>query len=170
MELNEEQQFIVDQIKDNKNVIVDAVAGTGKTTTILSLAEQLPKKSMLQITYNKSLKHEVREKIKAREITNLSIHTYHSLHYAYYSNTGYTDIEMYKSLKDNLHPVMKIQHIDVLIVDEAQDMTLLYFRFLVKFLQDFKKKVTLLVLGDVMQGLYQFKGSDSRFLSLANEI
>ena len=48
MELNEEQQFIVDQIKDNKNVIVDAVAGTGKTTTILSLAEQLPKKSMLQ--------------------------------------------------------------------------------------------------------------------------
>tara|TARA_B100000927_G_scaffold290838_1_gene290765 strand:+ start:516 stop:2633 length:2118 start_codon:yes stop_codon:yes gene_type:complete len=170
MELNEEQQFIVDQIKDNKNVIVDAVAGTGKTTTILSLAEQLPKKSMLQITYNKSLKHEVREKIKAREIKNLSIHTYHSLHYAYYSNTGYTDIEMYKSLKDNLQPVMKIQHIDVLIVDEAQDMTLLYFRFLVKFLQDFKKKVTLLVLGDVMQGLYQFKGSDSRFLSLANEI
>mgnify|MGYP003325512447 CR=1 FL=1 len=65
---------------------------------------------------------------------------------------------------------MKIQHIDVLIVDEAQDMTLLYFRFLVKFLQDLKKKVTLMVLGDVMQGLYQFKGSDSRFLSLANEI
>ena len=72
MELNEEQQFIVDQIKDNKNVIVDAVAGTGKTTTILSLAEQLPKKSMLQITYNKSLKHEVREKIKAREIKRIT--------------------------------------------------------------------------------------------------
>ena len=72
MELNEEQQYIIDNIKKGKNVMVDAVAGTGKTTVVLSLAEELSKKNLLQITYNKSLKHEVREKISKRNITNWS--------------------------------------------------------------------------------------------------
>ena len=43
MELNEEQQYIIDNIKKGKNVMVDAVAGTGKTTVVLSLAEELSK-------------------------------------------------------------------------------------------------------------------------------
>ena len=164
MELNQEQQNIVEQIANDNNVFVDAVAGTGKTTTILALAERLKDKQMLQITYNKSLKHEVREKIKARELNNLDIHTYHSLCFSYYSNSGYTDVEMYKVLKVNMKPVRPIPSIDVLIIDEAQDMTNLYFRFVLKYLKDLKQKVVLLVLGDVMQGLYEFKGSDSRYL------
>jgi len=170
MELNEEQQFIINNIRKGKNVMVDAVAGTGKTTVVLSLAEELKKKNLLQITYNKSLKHEVRDKISKRNITNLTIHTYHSLCYCYYSNSGYTDIEMYKTVKNSLMPVGRLPSFDILIIDEVQDMTLLYFKFILKFLKDLKKKVTLLVLGDVMQGLYQFKGSDSRFLSLADKI
>jgi hypothetical protein len=170
MELNEEQQGVIDDISKGNNVYVDAVAGTGKTTTIISLAEELPKQEMLQITYNKSLKQEVRTKIKERDLKNLAIHTYHSLCFTYYSSSGYTDIEMYKTLIYDLKPVQKLPKIDILIVDEAQDMTLLYFKFLKKFLSDMNRKVTLLVLGDVMQGLYQFKGSDSRFLSLAAEI
>ena len=52
MELNEEQQYIIDNIKKGKNVMVDAVAGTGKTTVVLSLAEELSKKNLLQITFN----------------------------------------------------------------------------------------------------------------------
>ena len=170
MELNQEQQNIVEQIANDNNVFVDAVAGTGKTTTILALAERLKDKQMLQITYNKALKHEVREKIKARELNNLDIHTYHSLCFSYYSNSGYTDVEMYKVLKVNMKPVRPIPSIDVLIIDEAQDMTNLYFRFVLKYLKDLKQKVVLLVLGDVMQGLYEFKGSDSRYLSLVPEI
>ena len=120
MELNEEQQFIINNIRKGKNVMVDAVAGTGKTTVVLSLAEELKKKNLLQITYNKSLKHEVREKISKRNITNLTIHTYHSLCYCYYSNSGYTDIEMYKTVKNSLMPVGRLPSFDILIIDEVQ--------------------------------------------------
>ena len=55
-------------VKTGKNVVVDAVAGTGKTTLILSLAKELIHKNILQMTYNKSLKFEVREKIKEQLI------------------------------------------------------------------------------------------------------
>ena len=64
MKLSVEQQHILDTIKTGTNVYVDAVAGTGKTTLILSMAKELKDKKILQMTYNKSLKFEVREKIE----------------------------------------------------------------------------------------------------------
>ena len=50
--LSNEQIDIINTIKQNKNVICDAVAGSGKTTTVLELAKALPDKLILQI--NKS--------------------------------------------------------------------------------------------------------------------
>ena len=44
-----EQQIIIDTIKRGKNVAVNAVAGSGKTTTILGIAEQIRNKKILQI-------------------------------------------------------------------------------------------------------------------------
>ena len=64
MKLSEEQQHILNVTKTGVNVVVDAVAGTGKTTLILSIADELPDTQILQMTYNKSLKFEVREKIE----------------------------------------------------------------------------------------------------------
>jgi superfamily II DNA or RNA helicase len=52
-----EQQLIIDAIKRGENVSVNAVAGSGKTTTILGIAKQIPEKKILQITYNLSLIH-----------------------------------------------------------------------------------------------------------------
>jgi HrpA-like RNA helicase len=43
-----EQQAIIDAIKSGNNVAVNAVAGSGKTTTILGLAAQCPERSILQ--------------------------------------------------------------------------------------------------------------------------
>ena len=57
---------------------------------------------------------------------------------------------------------------DILVVDEAQDMTHVYFMLLHKFIQDCGRKFQLLVLGDKKQGLYEFKGADIRFLTLAH--
>ena len=56
---SEEQQKIIDALKNKQNVIVNAVAGSGKTTTILGIAKQMPDINILQITYNKALKLEV---------------------------------------------------------------------------------------------------------------
>lgn len=170
MILSIEQQHILDEVKTGANVIVDAVAGTGKTTLIMAIAKELSNKQILQITYNKSLKFEVRDKIKEAELTNLNVHTYHSLAVCHYSPTAHVDNELKKIIDNNVPLVCKINPIDIIVIDEAQDMTLLYFELIVKFIKDVGKSIQLLVLGDYMQGLYEFKGSDIRFLTLAQDI
>ena len=50
------------------------------------------------------------------------------------------------------------------------DMTFLYFLFIVKYTMDMNHPFQLIVLGDYMQGLYYFKGADTRFLTMAIEI
>ena len=62
-ELSEEQNIIFQHVKNNKNTIVDACAGTGKTTLILNTAKLLPRRKFLQITYNSILLCEVKESI-----------------------------------------------------------------------------------------------------------
>ena len=46
----------IDALRAGKNVMVDAVAGTGKTTVVLSLAEELKKKNLLNILNHQNLK------------------------------------------------------------------------------------------------------------------
>jgi len=168
MNLSNEQQHILNVVKTGKNVVVDAVAGTGKTTLILSLAKELIHKNILQMTYNKSLKFEVREKIKDANIENLQVHTYHSLAVAYYADNAYVDNEIRKIIKNNVKPKKQIPKVEVLVLDESQDMTFLYFQLIVKYINDMNHKVQLLILGDYMQGLYEFKGSDIRYLTFAD--
>jgi superfamily II DNA or RNA helicase len=52
--LSVEQTLIVESFPIS-NVIVDAVAGSGKTTTILSAAKSVPSKLCLLLTYNTKL-------------------------------------------------------------------------------------------------------------------
>lgn len=168
--LSDEQQKILDEVRDGNNVMVDAVAGTGKTTLILSIARELPDKRILQLTYNASLRKDVKETIAKQELTNINVHTYHSLAKRYYLSTGYTDTEIRRLLFKNSPPKENITDIDLLVLDECQDMTLLYFQLMVKFMKDYNKPIQLLILGDYMQGLYEFKGADIRFLTLADII
>ena len=46
----------------------------------------------------------------------------------------------------------------------------MYYLFIYKVLFDLKNKVQLLILGDKYQGLYEFKGADTRFLTMANKL
>ena len=65
---SEEQQHIIDHVKAQSNVIVDACAGSGKSTTILSCAVYMPEARLLQLTYNKTLRHEIREENRRTQI------------------------------------------------------------------------------------------------------
>ena len=180
-QLSDEQQYILNQVKEGKNVIVDAVAGSGKSTTVLSIARELPHKKILQLTYNSSLRTEIKEKVKQNELNNLTIHTYHSLAVRHYLTSSYTDTGIRYILCNHLPPREPIPQYDIIVIDEAQDMSLVYYQLVRKFIHDMclpggirepeiKHTIQLVILGDVMQGLYEFKGSDIRFLSLADKI
>ena len=170
IQLSDEQQCILDTVKEGHNVMVDAVAGTGKTTLILSIAREMPDTKILQLTYNASLRKDVKETVEKNDIQNLTVHTYHSLAKRYYLSTGYTDTEIRRLLFKNL-PLKDVSpKYDMIVLDECQDMTLLYFQLMVKFIKDIDCNIQLLILGDYMQGLYDFKGADIRFLTLADQV
>jgi superfamily II DNA or RNA helicase len=46
---SDEQKIIIDAINFDKNILVDAVAGSGKTTTLIFIAKAYPQKKILQI-------------------------------------------------------------------------------------------------------------------------
>ena len=168
--LSEEQQLIVDLISSKKNIIVDACAGSGKSTTVLSIASAYPDKKILLITYNHSLRKEMQEKVKEIDIKNIQVHTYHSLAFSTYSKDAGRDKGMRQVIIENMKPRISMPSFQILVLDEVQDMTLLYFRFILKYIKDKGECFQLVILGDYMQGLYEFKGADIRFLTKSGEL
>ena len=174
-EMSEEQRKVLDYIRSGSNVVVDACAGSGKSTTILSIANELTGKKILQFTYNSQLRFDVKENIRKMRLKNLEVHTYHSFAVKYYSDQAHTDTGIRVSLREKLSPRNPIPPVDIIVLDECQDMTPLYFELIVKMSKDMcseKKdhKFQLLILGDYMQGLYEFKGADIRFLTKSVDI
>ena len=171
---SDEQMNIINNINLGYNGNVDAVAGSGKTTTVLSLSHYNNTKNIIQVTYNSELKREVNEKkIKYSELMQLdklSIYTYHSLAFKYYSEEAKTDMGIYKIVNNDYAPKCKLFQIDILVCDEIQDMNDLYYQFINKVLRDINKQVQILILGDKYQGLYEFKGADIRYLTLGSKL
>ncbi|TRX62240.1 UvrD-helicase domain-containing protein [Carboxylicivirga sp. M1479] len=80
MQLTDEQQKIIEHEGDLK---VNAVAGSGKTTTILQYALKRPKASILYLAFNKSVKMEADYQLSQLGLSNVRVETAHSLAYKY---------------------------------------------------------------------------------------
>lgn len=79
MELTKEQYDI---INSTGNIKINAVAGSGKTTTIIEYAKARPKSSkILYLAFNKSVKVEAAKKFIEKGIDNVKVETAHSLAY-----------------------------------------------------------------------------------------
>ena len=165
----EEQKKIIKSLK-RKNVVIDAVAGSGKTTTILKIAQKYNKSNILLITYNARLKLETRKKAEQNDIENVEIHSYHSFCYRYYDNRSINDkgIRKYvinRNIKCNFDETYDI------ILDEAQDISELYYRLVLKIYKDNKNKnAKLCIFGDKNQCIFQFNSADERYIIYANLI
>ena len=68
-----EQQYVIDKLKEGYNVICSAVAGSGKSSTILAAAKQFPDKKIIQLTYNSELRAENMEKVTAMGLENIEV-------------------------------------------------------------------------------------------------
>ena len=161
-----EQQKIIDAVSRGESVIVDAVPGSGKTTTSLLLAIQCPTKSFILVTYNRQLAEDTKKKVN---IPNIKIYTIHGLATAFYSRNKpiYNDDKLKDLLLSNVI-IKKEPPIDVFIMDEAQDMTIDLYQLCRKFVRDIERKIQLVILGDRYQAVYEFRGSDKRCVSLAH--
>ena len=64
-------------LNSNKNLAINAVAGSGKTTTIVECANRLPKnKEILFLAFNKTIATELSERMSARNITCATLHAH----------------------------------------------------------------------------------------------
>ena len=55
-DLSDEQKHSIDMAKEGNNILVDACIGSGKTTTIQVMCNEMPDKKILYLTYNRLLK------------------------------------------------------------------------------------------------------------------
>jgi len=79
MNLTKEQKAIINSSGDIK---INAVAGSGKTTTILEYAKARPKSNrILYLAFNKSVRLEASEKFSKNKLDNVTVETAHSLAY-----------------------------------------------------------------------------------------
>lgn len=80
MKTTDEQQEIINS--KAKFLIVNALSGVGKTTTLVEWAKARPKKKILYLVFGKSMAEEAKEMFKG--LYNVEVRTTHSIAYKYY--------------------------------------------------------------------------------------
>lgn len=170
MKLTPEQQQVVDRVQQGFHVLVDAVAGAGKTSTVLALACAFAR-PCLMLTFSAHLKRETRHKTKELQKQNktlqLEVHSYHSVANRYFCPTS-NDEGLFRILHERLAPSAPLPW-ELIILDECQDMNTLSYLF-VRYLIQQCVTMQVVVLGDQHQTLFQHMGADHRFMTMAQQL
>jgi nucleoside-triphosphatase THEP1 len=182
---SEEQKAIVAVFQEKKsNLIINACAGAGKTTLILRLIQGNPQLNFLVLSYNNRLTHETRDRSQRLGLANAEVSTVHAQGFNGYSRECSTDAGLKRVVEDDMplieRPRTVQQPFDVIVIDEAQDMTPIMKRFLDKLCRDMaqppkskkrlkKHQFRVVILGDPLQQIYDFNNADKRFLELADD-
>ncbi|MEO5682668.1 MAG: UvrD-helicase domain-containing protein [Chitinophagaceae bacterium] len=120
MQLTEEQKAVIDT---NGNLVINAVAGSGKTTTLIEYAKTRPRGSkILYLAFNKTVKTEAVQKFAAARVNNVKVETAHSLAYDTIVKFGnYQLTQGYKSyeLCDLLNIETGERHTDFIIANHV---------------------------------------------------
>lgn len=147
--LSEEQLLFIKHAKNGNNILVDACIGSGKTTAIQHLCNKLPSKKILYLTYNKLLKIDAKSKIKNK---NVMVTNYHGFAYGVLKKIdiecGVSDL-IQKFI--NMKPVLN--HFDVLIIDEYQDIEQELSELLV-YIKSTNPTMQIIAVGDMEQKIY----------------
>ncbi len=151
------------------HVKIDAVAGSGKTTTIIHSAIEFTDDTLLVLTYSARLRVETRTRTELLNLTNIDVHSYHSFINKYYTKC-YNDNHILDVIKTDIIP--KAYEYSIIIIDEIQDLRPDLFVIVKKIIKynKTKKQVRLCILGDKHQCIYDYNGSSSSFLIYADQL
>lgn len=176
IQLSREQELFAKHALEGKNILVNACIGSGKTSSIQYLCDQIPEeKSILYLTYNKLLKIDAKKKIKNK---NVMVQNYHGFAYWILMHCGvapgYADsVTRFMAVKP------AIPHYDVLIIDEYQDIETELAQLLM-YIKSCNEGIQLIAVGDMDQKIYdktsldvdmfihEFMGDDCIEMSFTN--
>ena len=149
-----------------KNIIVDAVAGSGKTTLALHIMLEYPADKFLLITYNRRLCDETIARCEHIGIVNTDVMTYHGFAGKYLNSGAGTDSAINRVIDKNFaRPVVY----DAIIVDELQDMTPIYYKLIMRVLKELPN-AKLCLIGDKYQSIYGFNSATTDYIDRAEEL
>ena len=166
---SEEQENIIKLVAEN-NVLVDSVAGCGKTTTVVHTSLRYPESKILLLMYNKRLKEETKKRIRELGLKNVEVQNFHSFFVRHYEGDSFTDVGLAQTVNRDNPPKTPFTF-DLIVIDEAQDLKLIFYRSFCKIHKDnLFPNPRIMILGDKFQNIYKFLGSDERFLIYAPKI
>ena len=148
--LSNEQQLLIEKALQGKNILVDACIGSGKTTAIQKLCNELKgKKKVLYLTYNKLLKLDAKAKIKKKNVT---VTNYHGYAYAILQRSGIS-VGISDLIQTVIHKKPTMEKFDVLIIDEYQDIEQ-ELAELLRLVKDCNPNMQIIAVGDMEQKIY----------------
>ena len=134
----------------------------------------------LMLTYSAKLKEDSRQRVGLHKLENLTVHSYHSFYHLSKEYPCKNDKQM-KDILANDNQLRRIwdfeersgvkrgNALELLVLDEQQDCTPLFFVAINKIV-DMCHPKQMLVIGDKKQEINAFKGADHRFLTLADKL
>ena len=149
-QLSNEQQLFIEKALQGENILVDACIGSGKTTAIQNLCNELPsKKKVLYLTYNKLLKLDAKSKIKKKNVT---VTNYHGFAYAILQRSGIS-VGISDLIQTVIQKKSAMGKYDVLIIDEYQDIEQ-ELAELLQLVKDCNPNMQIIAVGDMEQKIY----------------
>lgn len=166
-------------IKDNtsQNIVVSAGPGSGKTRVLvhklasLLLLEDVKHEQLLMLTFSRAAAIEFKQRLKeliGNAANYVEIKTFHSYCFDLLGKIG--NIQESENIVKDAGELISSGEVDfgritktVLVIDEAQDMDINEFN-LVKALMERNDDLRVIAVGDDDQNIYQFRGSDSKYL------
>ena len=151
LKLSDEQQLFVEKALAGKNILVDACIGSGKTTSIQELCNRFPSsKNILYLTYNRLLKLDAKDKIKNY---NTLVQNYHGFAaYVLYKNDLHVSSQS-DLIQSFLRMKPVIEHYDVMIIDEYQDIEQELGEML-DYIKLHNPQIQIIAVGDMQQKIY----------------
>ena len=148
--LSNEQKLFIDKALQGKNILVDACIGSGKTTAIQNLCNELPGvKRVLYLTYNRLLKLDAKSKIKKRNVT---VTNYHGFAYMVLKRNG-VSAGISDLIQTFIREKPSIGKYDILIIDEYQDIEQ-ELAELLQMVKDANPEIQIIAVGDMEQKIY----------------
>lgn len=167
-----EQQAIIG-LSRTQNVVVSARPGAGKTATAELIIAANPDWPIAIITYSKRLQLETARRLENHPACD--VFTFHGMAGRLFSSIVRDDSALLAFRKRAAPPVWIGEPYKMIILDELQDCTDNLLWLVCAFISSVTraaggKAPRLIALGDERQAIYNFKGADGRYLSLAPSI
>lgn len=162
---SKEQRKINKTLQEGHNINIQAVPGSGKTTTVIYLIVKNPNLRFLCLTFSRRLYEESKEKVEQfTDCRNYDFYTIDGSSYRFFKGTKFDYItEEHKPVHLNY---------DVIVIDECQDIGINRYKYL-KLLISKNKKCQIITCGDVKQTIFGFVPSirsDNRVLTYSEKI